>query len=75
MKDERKICLSCKHFRLERRESGLCRVEKDRAKNYPNKRPDEECLKWQNCGQQYFIRLGWLKAQAKAAEEAAAKVD
>jgi len=73
MNDIHKVCLSCRHFRLEQRERGLCRVEKNPARKYPNKRPDDDCGRWQNCGQQYFIRLGWLKAQIKAAAEAAAE--
>ncbi len=69
MNDVKKVCLSCRYFRLEQIGKGLCRVEKDRTRRYPDKSPDDHCQKWQNCGQQYFIRMGWLKAQTRAAEE------
>jgi len=26
---------------------------------------DFSCEQWQDCGQQYYIRLGWLKGQAE----------
>lgn len=58
-----KICLSCKYFRLESVEKGLCRVDKDTDKNYPVMEKNDDCARWHNCGQQYFIRLGWIKAQ------------
>ncbi len=25
---------------------------------------DFSCEQWQDCGQQYYIRLGWIKGQA-----------
>jgi hypothetical protein len=63
MKGVKKICLSCKYFRLENVDSGLCRVDKASDKNYPDKRKNDDCVRWQDCGQQYFIRLGWIKAK------------
>ena len=63
MKDVKKVCLSCKHFRLESVETGLCRVNKGQNKNYPKKHKNDDCTGWHDCGQQYFIRLGWIKAK------------
>lgn len=65
MKDR---CLSCKFFRLLDAGSGVCRVEKMDVADYPVKQTDEQCSRWRDCGQQYFIRIGWIKAQK--AEEA-----
>ncbi len=64
MNSVKKMCLSCKYFRLENVEKGICRVDKDQKKSYPIKEKGQACEKWQNCGQQYFIRLGWIKAKA-----------
>lgn len=56
-------CLSCKFFRLVETELGLCRVEKMVEAGYPAKHPDDSCGKWRDSGQQYFIRVGWIKAR------------
>ncbi len=63
MNSVKKICLSCKYFRLESVEQGLCRVDKDKEKKYPTKDKNDGCARWHNCGQQYYIRLGWIKAE------------
>lgn len=63
MKGVKKHCLSCKFFRLQNTESGICRVEKMAAADYPMKHTDQLCGKWHDSGQQYFIRVGWIKAQ------------
>lgn len=63
MRGVAKCCLSCKFFRLVEAESGLCRVEKMADSDYPARHPDGSCGKWRDSGQQYFIRLGWLKAR------------
>ena len=68
MKGVKKVCLSCKYFRLERVDRGLCRVDKDSDKNYPLKQKNDDCVRWQDCGQQYFIRLGWIKAKTASSE-------
>ncbi len=67
MKDAKGFCISCKFYRLDNTESGVCRIDKDSSANYPQKRIDEQCFRWRNSGQQYFIRVGWIKA--KKAEE------
>lgn len=63
MKGVEKNCLSCKFFRLDTVEAGICRVDKDRDKNYPEKQKIEFCERWHDCGQQYYIRLGWIKSK------------
>jgi hypothetical protein len=68
MQAVKKICLSCKYFRLENIDGGICRVDKGGIKNYPRKEKNNYCGRWRNCGQQYFIRLGWLKAKTTTSE-------
>jgi hypothetical protein len=63
MKGVKNRCLSCKFFRLQNTETGICRVEKMAIADYPIKHTDEQCGKWRDSGQQYFIRVGWIKAQ------------
>lgn len=62
MKDTEKICLTCKKYRLQDTESGICRLHKvDDVALYPKKKNEDTCESWKNCGQQYYIRLGWIK--------------
>jgi len=68
MQGVKKICLSCRYFRLESVEHGICRVDKKSGTEYPVKQKDTDCLKWHDGGQQYFIRLGWIKAKAAASK-------
>ena len=58
-----KKCLSCKYFRPEDQFTGRCRVDKDQIDyhRYPIMKHDDLCERWYNAGQQYFIRVGWLK--------------
>jgi len=32
---------------------------------YPLKRNEDTCPSWRDCGQQYYIRLGWIKAKKR----------
>ncbi len=57
---KKKNCLSCKYFRLEDSSSGVCRVDKS-VEQYPIKNTEENCGEWVDSGQQYYIRLGWIK--------------
>jgi hypothetical protein len=68
MNDVKKMCLNCKYFRLESVDKGICRVDKEKEKNYPAKEKNEACERWLNCGQQYYIRLGWIKAKTTKSE-------
>lgn len=66
-------CMSCKFFRIEDTMSGYCRVQKhetgDKNAPRPMVKQDDSCSKWSDCGQQYYIRLGWVKSQDKTVEE------
>jgi len=63
MKDAKGYCLRCKFYRLDDIESGICRVDKESSTNYPPKRTDDQCPRWRDSGQQYYIRVGWIKAK------------
>jgi len=58
-----KKCLSCKFFRPEDQFTGRCRVDKDRLhfSAYPIMKHEDGCSRWKDSGQQYYIRVGWLK--------------
>ena len=57
---QKKICLSCRKFRLEDSSSGVCRVDQS-VEYYPKKTIEESCEQWVDGGHQYHIRLGWIK--------------
>lgn len=61
-------CMRCKFYKIEDAMSGYCRVlvrETGDAKAHrPMVKKDDTCEKWVDCGQQYYIRLGWLKSQS-----------
>ena len=59
---QKKICLSCRHFSLQETDSGVCKVVKGLA-SYPVKATEDSCDQWRDCGQQYFIRTGWIKGR------------
>lgn len=63
MKHLQKICLSCIHFRPKTTEEGICKLDKSRSPDYPVFRHDESCDNWKSCGQQFYIRFGWVKKQ------------
>lgn len=60
-------CMSCKFFKIEDTMSGFCRVlakeTGDRNAPRPMVKQDDLCSKWADCGQQYYIRLGWARSQ------------
>jgi hypothetical protein len=66
-----KLCLNCKFFHLEDRHSGRCRIDRGSIdpQAYPNKLHQDHCDRWQDAGQRYFIRTGWLKKQEKIDSE------
>ena len=67
------ICMSCKYFKIEDTMSGYCRVQVketgDKTSPVPMVKQDESCNKWADCGQQYYIRLGWVKSQEAKTEK------
>jgi hypothetical protein len=58
----KKICLSCKDYRPLGQRSGCCRVDRKTlsAEHYPVMQHGGSCERWQDAGQQYYIRIGWL---------------
>lgn len=60
-------CLNCKHYKVEDAQSGYCRVTaKDAAaQGRFLVRHDHGCHTWEDCGQHYYIRLGWIRAREK----------
>lgn len=62
----KRTCMRCKYFKIEDPVSGLCRVpEREPGSSSAARRivrGDDSCEKWVDCGQQYYIRLGWIKA-------------
>ena len=57
---QERTCLNCKVFRLVDTQSGICRVDKT-VEHYPMKGVKDSCELWVDAGQQYHIRLGWIK--------------
>lgn len=64
-----KVCLRCKYFRVADTESGKCRIDKATLKELPTMKHDDGCDRWLNCGQQYFIRIGWVKKQKEVQKQ------
>ncbi len=62
-----KVCLNCKFFKVNDLETGICRRIKGKDAPRPAKGHGDSCADWQDAGQQYWIRQGWLKAQQKKA--------
>ncbi len=65
----KKMCLSCRYYRLSDEMSGICRVDKSRKDAYPLKLHEDICELWSDCGQQYYIRTGWIKGQKIRSEK------
>ncbi len=64
-----KICLRCKYFRLKNVQSGECKVDKATVEELPVMDINHTCDRWLDVGQQYYIRLGWLKKQKEIIEQ------
>ncbi len=64
---QKKICLSCRKYRLLDVDSGLCRL--DKSVEYPTKTNEESCEKWVDGGHQYDIRCGWIRKTLENAEK------
>lgn len=63
----KQTCLNCKYYRIEDQFSGYCRSAVP-GKSVPRAerrmvRQDHACDEWKDCGQNYYIRLGWLKSR------------
>ena len=70
-----KKCLNCKFYRLDDIFSGRCRVDKATipGDRLPLMKNDDSCSRWKDCGQQYYIRLGWIKSTKKKFEDSQEK--
>ena len=66
-------CLNCKYYTINDVRTGLCRVEALTSENRNAEKPEVKaagnCKKWVDCGQTYYIRLGWLKNMTKEEEK------
>ena len=62
-------CLSCKYYKIHDTRTGFCRVEILASGNRDAEKPlvqvDSSCERWVDCGQTYYIRLGWIKNRDK----------
>lgn len=60
-------CISCKFFKIEDQFQGYCRVHVretgNKAAEKPRVKTQDYCAKWADCGQQYHIRLGWIRSR------------
>ncbi len=65
---QKRICLSCRKFRLEDPYSGVCRLIKG-IEYYPMKKTEDSCESWVDGGHQYHIRCGWIKATLEKEKE------
>ena len=60
-----KKCLKCRWFKMEDIHSGICRRIKGKDAPRPAVQATDTCDHWQDAGQQYHIRMGWIKGQKK----------
>ena len=64
-----KQCLNCKSYKVKDEDGGFCRwsdkEKKSGKRDWPTVQTDQVCDHWQDCGQNYYVRLGWLQAQKK----------
>lgn len=62
-------CINCKFYKVQDAITGYCRVlikeTGDKKAEQPMVRDLGSCPKWIDCGQQYHIRLGWIKTFKK----------
>jgi len=66
-----KTCIRCKFLRMRDDAGGRCRHGRTPGReSLPEVALDHRCDHWQDGGQQYFIRLGWLEALRKEQEAA-----
>ena len=66
-------CIKCKFFKIEDTRSGYCRVKGRETEEKTSPRPlvqlEDTCEKWTDCGQQYHIRLGWIRSREAREQE------
>lgn len=76
----KRMCLSCRHYRPTDEARGRCRVRKGSVEPsaYPIMSHEDSCESWQDVGQQYHIRVGWVRGllnKAQGDAKAASKED
>jgi len=58
-------CLRCRYYKIHDSQSGTCRVKNPasgkRDAEKPTVQAEGNCEKWKDCGQTYYIRLGWIR--------------
>ena len=64
-----RVCLRCKYFRVKNSENGQCKVDKAAVEDLLLKGINDSCERWLDAGQQYYIRLGWMKKQQEKVEQ------
>lgn len=58
-----RICLRCRWLKLDDVYSGICRKAKGKGAPRPLVKVTDSCGDWKDAGQQYHIRMGWIKSQ------------
>ncbi len=62
-------CLNCRSFRVKDVDSGFCLIISKKTGVKDAEKPpvttEHCCSEWSDAGQQYFIRLGWIKNKKK----------
>ena len=58
-----KTCLRCKYYRPVDEIKGKCRLGRGKIdpSAYPEMAHEDSCDSWKDAGQQYHIRIGWIK--------------
>ena len=69
-KKVKKICLSCKRYRIEDADKGICRLalKNNASEQSAGVAATHCCEQWADCGQTYYIRTGWLRQQEQKTE-------
>ena len=69
----KKQCINCKSYKVNDEAGGFCRwsdkTKKTGGQDWSQVQSDNVCDHWVDCGQNYYVRLGWLQAQKKKEQE------
>ena len=65
-KKNKPTCLSCTHYRPTGVTVGRCRLDRGKIDPsvYPVMAHEDCCESWQDAGQNYHIRVGWIRGLA-----------
>ncbi|PIE65083.1 MAG: hypothetical protein CSA26_05460 [Desulfobacterales bacterium] len=66
-----KNCLSCTYYRVKDIYTGRCRIDKAglQKDRLPMMAHHDVCDRWEDAGQNYYIRCGWVKSMKMKREE------